>query len=206
MAVRRIADIERDVPERCNMLSGHVVEIKMMDVALREERMKRYSARVAKIKLIETDLHEEKMKRDSFNVIMLHKFHADGSLSRYKAQLVANGSSQQIGIDFDDTFSLVVKPVTIRTVLSLALTKHWHVHHLDVNNAFLNGDLPETVYMHQPLGFVDPWYPHHVCHLQRSLYGLKQASRDWFHRFATYATRVGFSPCRCDSALFIYTS
>ncbi|GKC04050.1 ribonuclease H-like domain-containing protein, partial [Tanacetum coccineum] len=135
-----------------------------------------------------------------------HKFHADGSLSWYKAQLVANDSSQQIGIDFDDTFSLVVKPVTIRTVLSLALTKHWHVHHLDVNNAFLNGDLSETVYMHQPLGFVDPWYPHHVCHLQRSLYGLKQASRDWFHRFATYATRVGFSPRRCDSTLFIYTS
>nr|GEX05157.1 ribonuclease H-like domain-containing protein [Tanacetum cinerariifolium] len=90
-----------------------------------------------------------------------HKFHADGSLSRYKARLVANGSSQQIDIDCDETFSPIVKPVTIRTVLSLALIRHWPIHPLDVKNAFLNGDLSETVYMHQPLGFVDPWYPHH---------------------------------------------
>ncbi|GKE15118.1 ribonuclease H-like domain-containing protein [Tanacetum coccineum] len=97
-----------------------------------------------------------------------HKFHADGSLSRYKARLVANGSSQQVGIDCDETFNLVVKPTTIRIVLSLALTRHWPIHQLDVKNAFLNGDLSETVYMHQPPGFVDPRYPHHVCRLQRS--------------------------------------
>ncbi|GJY76867.1 ribonuclease H-like domain-containing protein [Tanacetum coccineum] len=66
--------------------------------------------------------------------------------------------------------------------------------YVDVKNAFLNGDLSKTVYMHQPLGFVDPRYPHHVCRLQRSLYGLKQAPRAWFNRFAAYATRVGFSP------------
>ncbi|GKA14246.1 ribonuclease H-like domain-containing protein [Tanacetum coccineum] len=135
-----------------------------------------------------------------------HKFHANGSLSRYKARLVANGSSQQLGIDCDKTFSPVVKPATIRTVLSLALTRHWPIHQLDVKNAFLNGDLSETIYMHQPLGFVDPRYPHHVCRLQRSLYGLKQAPRAWFHRFAAYATRFGFSPSRCDSSLFICTS
>nr|GEY68937.1 ribonuclease H-like domain-containing protein [Tanacetum cinerariifolium] len=69
-----------------------------------------------------------------------HKFHADGSLGRYKDRLVANGSSQQLGIYYDETFSPVVKPATIRTVLSLALTRHWHVHRLDVKNAFLNED------------------------------------------------------------------
>ncbi|GKC28002.1 ribonuclease H-like domain-containing protein [Tanacetum coccineum] len=84
-----------------------------------------------------------------------HKFHADGTLSRYKARLVANGSSQQLGVDFDETFSLVVKPATIRTVLSLAVSRQWPIHQLDVKNAFLNGDLSETVYMHQPPGFVD---------------------------------------------------
>ncbi|GKF40225.1 ribonuclease H-like domain-containing protein [Tanacetum coccineum] len=104
-----------------------------------------------------------------------NKFHADGSLSRYKARLVANGSSQQLGIDCVENFSPVVKPATIRTVFSLALTRYWHIHQLDVKNAFLNGDLLETVYMHQPSGFVDPRYTHHVCRLQRSLYGLKQA-------------------------------
>ncbi|GJX69199.1 ribonuclease H-like domain-containing protein [Tanacetum coccineum] len=80
-----------------------------------------------------------------------HKFHADGTLSRYKARLVANGSCQQLGVDFDETFSPVVKPVTIHTVLSLAVSRKWPIHQLDVKNVFLNGDLSETVYMHQPL-------------------------------------------------------
>ncbi|GKC14702.1 ribonuclease H-like domain-containing protein [Tanacetum coccineum] len=90
-----------------------------------------------------------------------HKFHADGTLSRYKAQLVANGSSQQLGVDFDETFSPVVKPATIRTVLSLAVSRQWPIHQLDVKNAFLNGDLSETMYMHQPCSFVDSRYPNH---------------------------------------------
>ncbi|GKC51601.1 ribonuclease H-like domain-containing protein [Tanacetum coccineum] len=110
-----------------------------------------------------------------------HKYHADGSLS-----------------------SLVVKPATIRIVLSLALAWNWHVHQLDVKNAFLNGDLTETVYMYQPPGFVDSRFPHHVCRLQWSLYGLKQASRAWFQRFTGYALRVGFTSSRCDLSLFIY--
>ncbi|GJW28445.1 ribonuclease H-like domain-containing protein [Tanacetum coccineum] len=78
-----------------------------------------------------------------------HKFHADGTLSSYKARLVANGSSHQLGVDFDERFSPVVKPATICTVLSLVVSRKWPIHQLDVKNAFLNGDLSETVYMHQ---------------------------------------------------------
>ncbi|GKC30146.1 ribonuclease H-like domain-containing protein [Tanacetum coccineum] len=78
----------------------------------------------------------------------------------------------------------VVKLATIRTVLSLAISLHWHVYHLDVKNAFLHSYLSETVSMHQPPGFRDPRHPDHVCLLQRSLYGLKQAPRAWFQRFA----------------------
>ncbi|GJR05343.1 ribonuclease H-like domain-containing protein [Tanacetum coccineum] len=84
-----------------------------------------------------------------------HKFHVDGTLSRYKARLVANGSSQQLGDDFDETFSPVIKPATIRMILSFVVSHQWTIHQLDVKNAFLNGDLSETVYMHQPPGFVD---------------------------------------------------
>ncbi|GJZ95795.1 ribonuclease H-like domain-containing protein [Tanacetum coccineum] len=120
------------------------------------------------------------------------KFHADRTLSRYKARLVANGSSQQLGVDFDETFSPVVKPAIIRMILSLVVSRQWPIHQLDVKNAFLNGDLFETIYMHQPPGFIDSRYPHHVCLLKRSLYGLKQAPRAWFERFACYATWAGF--------------
>ncbi|GKA94770.1 ribonuclease H-like domain-containing protein [Tanacetum coccineum] len=132
-----------------------------------------------------------------------HKFHADGTLSRYKARLVSNSSSQQLGVDFDETFSPVVKLATIRTVISLDVSRQWPIHQLDVKNAFLNGDLSETVYMHQPPGLVDSRYPHHVCLLQRSLYGLKQAPRARFQQFTGYATRAGFYHNRCDSSLFI---
>ncbi|GKF17524.1 ribonuclease H-like domain-containing protein, partial [Tanacetum coccineum] len=95
-----------------------------------------------------------------------HKFHADGTLRRYKARLVANGSNHQHGVDFDKTFSQVVKPATIRTILSLVVSQQWPIHQLDVKNAFLNGDLSETVYMHQPPGFVDSRYPNHKYALQ----------------------------------------
>ncbi|GKE64500.1 ribonuclease H-like domain-containing protein [Tanacetum coccineum] len=94
-----------------------------------------------------------------------HKFHADGTLSRYKAHLVANGSSQQLGVDFDEIFSPVVKPTTIRTVLSLAVSRKWPIQQLDVKNAFLNGDLSETVYMHQPPSFVDARQGSQVAYL-----------------------------------------
>ncbi|GKB62154.1 ribonuclease H-like domain-containing protein [Tanacetum coccineum] len=133
-----------------------------------------------------------------------YKYNADGTLNRYKACLVANGNTQLTGIDVDETFSPVVKPATIRTVLSLALSRHWPVYQLDVKNSFLHGSLSETVYMHQPFGFRDSQHPDHVCLLQRSLYGLKQAPRAWFQRFAAYAARVGFIHSRCNSSLFIH--
>nr|GEZ36968.1 ribonuclease H-like domain-containing protein [Tanacetum cinerariifolium] len=91
------------------------------------------------------------------------------------ARLVANGSSQQLGVDFDETFRPVVKPATIRTVFSIVVSRQWPIHQLDVKNAFLNDDLSETVYIHQPPSFVDSRYPHHVFLLQRSLQGSQVA-------------------------------
>ncbi|CAH9134798.1 unnamed protein product [Cuscuta epithymum] len=133
-----------------------------------------------------------------------HKYRSDGSLERHKALLVVNGKSQRLGIDCDDTFSPVVKPATIRTVLSIALSHNWPLHQLDVNNAFLHGFLDETVYMHQPPGFTDPSRPSHVCLLKKSLYGLKQAPRAWYHRFASHAAKLDFHHSKVDHSLFIY--
>ena len=134
-----------------------------------------------------------------------HKFNATGTRVRHKARLVANGKSQKQGVDCDETFSPVVKPATIRAVLEVATTKNWPLHQLDVKNAFLHGDLKETVYMHQPPGFQDKTKPDHVCLLHRSIYGLKQSPRVWYNRFATFAKRIGFIQSSSDSSLFIFS-
>jgi hypothetical protein len=84
------------------------------------------------------------------------------------------------------------------------VSKTWHIHQLDVKNAFLRGELKETMYMHQPLRFRDPTNPHHVCILRKSLYGLRQAPRTWYKRFADYVSSIGFSQSNCDHSLTIY--
>jgi histone deacetylase 1/2 len=105
------------------------------------------------------------------------KCHANGQIERFKAHLVAKGFKQPYGLDYEDTFSPVVKPTTIRLLLSLVVTHGWSLRQLDIENAFLNGVLEEEVFMRQPPGFEDPDHPHHLCYLVKALYGLKQAPR-----------------------------
>jgi len=102
------------------------------------------------------------------------KRNADGSIERYKARLVVKGFHQQEGVYYFETYSPVVKPITICTVLSLAVFAGWYIKQVDVSNAFLHGLLQETIYMSQPLGFFNPMYPDAVCLLKKALYGLKQ--------------------------------
>lgn len=86
----------------------------------------------------------------------------------------------------------MVKPATIRVVLSIALSQSWPIHQLDVKNAFRYGNLHETVCMHQPLMFQDPKFPQHVCLLKKFLYGLKQAPQAWYQHFADFVAAIGF--------------
>jgi hypothetical protein len=114
------------------------------------------------------------------------------------------GFSQRSDIDFDETFSPVVKPATVRTVLSLALSRNWPIHQLDAKNAFLHGTLSETVYCSQAFGFTDAAHPDFVCRLNRSLYGLNQAPRAWYNRFASFLLSLGFVEAKSDASLFVY--
>jgi hypothetical protein len=132
------------------------------------------------------------------------QFNSDGSLERYKARWVLHGFTQRPDVDYDETFSQVVKPATVRTVLSLVVSHSWPVHQLDVKNVFLHGTLSETVYCSQPTGFVDPVQPDCICLLNKSLYGLKQAPRAWYSRFATYITSLGFVEAKSDTSLFVF--
>lgn len=108
------------------------------------------------------------------------KRNPNGTIDRYKARLVAKGFHQRPGIDFTDTFSPVNKLATIRVILSLAVSNGWPIKQLDVSKMFLHGHLDEEVFMQQPPGFVSDTYTSHICCLKKSLYGLRQAPRQWF--------------------------
>lgn len=129
---------------------------------------------------------------------------ADGSLDRYKARLVAKGFKQRYGIYYEDTFSPVVKAVTIRTVLSIVVSRGWSLRQLDVQNAFLHGVLEEEVYMRQPPGYENAKTLNYVCKLDKALYGLKQAPRAWYSRLSGKLYELGFKSSKADTSLFLY--
>ncbi|KAK8613675.1 hypothetical protein V6N13_101432 [Hibiscus sabdariffa] len=120
------------------------------------------------------------------------KTNMDGNVQTYKGRLVAKGFRQIHGVDYDETFSLVAMIKSIRILLAVAAFHDYEIWQMDVKTAFLNGKLEEDVYMTQPEGFVTPEDAGKVCKLQRSIYGLKQASRSWNLRFNEAIQEFGF--------------
>jgi hypothetical protein len=123
----------------------------------------------------------------------------DGSLDRYKTCWVLRGFTHRPGVDYNETF----RPVH-NVLLTLALSRSWSGHQLDVKNAFLCGTSTETIYCSQPTSFVDPAHPDMVCKLNKFLYGLKKAPCAWYSRFATYMLSHGFVEAKSNTSMFIF--
>ena len=150
-----------------------------------------------------TDLPPGKVALDILWVYKI-KYNADGSIKRNKSRLVVKGNKQVEGTDYNEMVAPIVKMTTIRTLLRLVAAKKWEVYQMDVQNAFLHGDLEEEVYMKLPPGFRHK-HPGKVCRLRKSLYGLKQAPRCWFKKLSDALLKFGFVQSYEDYSLFSYS-
>ena len=122
--------------------------------------------------------------------------------ARYKTCLVAKGYIQIVGIDFNYVFSPLVKHSSIRVLLSLVAMYNLELEQLDVKTAFLHGELEETIYMHQPEGFIIEGIEDHECLLKKSLYRLKQSPRQLYKRFDSFMIGCGYFKSKYDNCVY----
>ncbi|RVW24034.1 Retrovirus-related Pol polyprotein from transposon TNT 1-94 [Vitis vinifera] len=134
------------------------------------------------------------------------KHDSKGNVERYKVRLVAKGYTQKEGIDYKETFSPISKKDSLRIVMALVAHFDLELHQMDVKTAFLNGDLHEEVYMDPPEGFQDKGKAHMVCKLKKSIYGLKQASRQWYLKFHEILITFGFKENLVDQCIYLKIS
>ena len=135
--------------------------------------------------------------------VFKRKIAGDGSLSTYKARLVAQGYTQKLGINYDETFAPVVRFESVRSILSLAVNNNFKLHQMDVSCAFLNGELNEEIYLSQPPNFVVKGKENYYLKLNKSLYGLKQSPRCWNSALDNFLKDIGFIRSSSDSCIYV---
>ena len=135
--------------------------------------------------------------------IFKRKTGPDGSITSYKARLVAQGFSQKHGIDYDQTFSPVVRFESVRTLLALAAQHNLQLHQMDVSSAFLNGEISEELYLVQPEGFETHGKEDYYCRLNKSIYGLKQAPKCWNSSLDNFLKELKFKQSSSDSCIYV---
>ena len=128
---------------------------------------------------------------------------SSGKISRYKARLVAQGFAQKPGINFTKMFAPVAKTNSIRLLLVFAAANNFEIHQVDVKSAFLNGKLEESIYMHQPKGFVAKGKEDWVWQLCQTLYRLQQSGRIWYQKLRDALLELGFKPSAANPCVFI---
>ncbi|GMI76671.1 hypothetical protein HRI_001336400 [Hibiscus trionum] len=135
--------------------------------------------------------------------VFRNKLDESGNIVRNKARLVAQGYTQEEGIDFDETYAPVARMEAIRMLLAYACYHNFKLFQMDVKSTFLNGFINEEVYVEQPPGFEDSKFPNHVFKLTKALYGLKQAPRAWYERLSNFLIEKGFEKGKVNTTLFI---
>ncbi|KAI5352933.1 hypothetical protein L3X38_005825 [Prunus dulcis] len=196
----------RDITEiyaRCNM---SIIEPENFAEASKDKAWQK--AMEAEMEMIEKNETWELVDRPSDKPVIgvkwvyKTKLNLDGSIQKHKARLVVKGYAQKPGIDFNETFALVARLDTIRTLIALAAQKGWKLYQLDVKSAFLNGVLKEEVYLDQPDGFVTTNYEDKVYKLKKALYGLKRA---WYEEINAYLVSCGYVRSISEATLYCKT-
>lgn len=141
-------------------------------------------------------------KAIGYRWIFSRKYGPDGTIIKYKARLVARGDTQTEGVDFSETFAPVARMDSFRLLFSIAVNEDLDIHQMDVNTAFLGAPLKEELYMRMP----PPWIDNHpkgkVCRMLKSVYGLRQAGREWYQTLDEYLIHIGFERTESDHAVY----
>ena len=156
--------------------------------------------------LVLADLPPNSCKPVGCKWVFKTKRDAKGNIERFKTRLVAKGFTQKKGIDYKDTFSPFSKKDSLRIIMTLVAHFDLELHQMDVKTAFLNGNLDEDIYMDQLEGFAKKRNEHLVCKLKKSIYGLKQVSRQWYIKFNNTITSFGFKENIVDQCIYLKVS